>query len=339
LEGHNRDGKTVSLDWHLWAGTGDGPQIPSTAAVLMVQKLARGQRGHTTKSSSATNNMDVNNGTFKAATDLSSGARPCVGMITLEEYMKSLRYYDIMSTVNGLTFNTTTGRIEPVSSSSNASDTSMGMGGYQAGHQMTIAPLPTSQWAVASMGSLVVSLMSPDFLRFNTTGGIVAGDLRVTRSSNVLINALADLVGIPAATPTGARGSRCVVTATSDQKWVRRFNGVPMVSKFISGNDGLAREVMQPGFELAFHIRPIPTPFGTGFEHITKGMKLFGIPIPSWLMVRADGRSIPLPPSSSIPSWSNDRGNGWLVEVDIKMPVIGTLARYEGNVYPVHTVD
>jgi len=70
LEGVGRDGAPSSLTWSLLAAQNHGPQIPCGAAIALVQELARGER-------------------------LPVGARPCVGLLSVEEYLAPLRELDI----------------------------------------------------------------------------------------------------------------------------------------------------------------------------------------------------------------------------------------------------
>lgn len=72
LQGLDHDGRPLRRYWTLLAGSGDGPQIPCTAAVVMAKKLARGE-------------ID------------SSGAMPCLGFFTLEEFMQALEGFDVVA--------------------------------------------------------------------------------------------------------------------------------------------------------------------------------------------------------------------------------------------------
>lgn len=70
LEGIGHDGATLSLSWNLLAARNHGPQIPCGAAIALVRKLASG-------------------------VSLPSGARPCVGLLSVEEYLEPLRELDV----------------------------------------------------------------------------------------------------------------------------------------------------------------------------------------------------------------------------------------------------
>jgi Saccharopine dehydrogenase NADP binding domain len=70
LRGAAVDGKPLTLTWILIAGSGDGPQVPATAAIVLARTLARGQLP-------------------------ACGARPCLDLFSLEEFLAALGDYDI----------------------------------------------------------------------------------------------------------------------------------------------------------------------------------------------------------------------------------------------------
>jgi saccharopine dehydrogenase-like NADP-dependent oxidoreductase len=70
LEGTGRDGRRLRLQWRMVAEEGSGPQIPATAAVVLAGKLSRGELP-------------------------GGGARPCLDLFTLEEYMRALERFPI----------------------------------------------------------------------------------------------------------------------------------------------------------------------------------------------------------------------------------------------------
>lgn len=70
LEGIGLDEKPLKLSWHLVAAQNHGPHIPCGAAIALAQKLARGEK-------------------------LLSGAMPCMGLLTVEDYLAALQKYDI----------------------------------------------------------------------------------------------------------------------------------------------------------------------------------------------------------------------------------------------------
>lgn len=72
LQGLDHAGNPLRRCWYLLADSGDGPQIPCTAAVLMAKKLAR-------------NELDA------------TGAGPCMGFFTLQEFMQEMEGFDVTS--------------------------------------------------------------------------------------------------------------------------------------------------------------------------------------------------------------------------------------------------
>jgi saccharopine dehydrogenase-like NADP-dependent oxidoreductase len=70
LEGIGRDGEPLTLTWSLLAAQNHGPQIPCGAAIALVHKLAGGAR-------------------------LPVGAMPCVGLLSVDEYLAPLRDLDL----------------------------------------------------------------------------------------------------------------------------------------------------------------------------------------------------------------------------------------------------
>ena len=70
LEGVGRDQNPLHITWNLLAGQNHGPHVPCGAAIALVRKLAGG-------------------------TQLPAGAIPCMGLLTVEEYLEPLRGLDI----------------------------------------------------------------------------------------------------------------------------------------------------------------------------------------------------------------------------------------------------
>jgi hypothetical protein len=74
MKGKNKDGKPLEIKWFIIAKDNDGPQIPCVPAIILSKKLIQG-------------NLDAR------------GAMPCVGMITLDEYIKELEGFSIKQQV------------------------------------------------------------------------------------------------------------------------------------------------------------------------------------------------------------------------------------------------
>jgi hypothetical protein len=80
VAGRLSDGRSVTHRWRLVAEAGDGPWVPTLAAVALARGLARGSLART-------------------------GATPCVGLLTLDE---------ILAVADGLAIRTSADRIAPV---------------------------------------------------------------------------------------------------------------------------------------------------------------------------------------------------------------------------------
>lgn len=70
LAGLGLNGEPLNRTWHLVALQHAGPNIPAAAAIALTRKLARGEA-------------------------LPAGAMPCIGLLTLEEYLAALNGLDI----------------------------------------------------------------------------------------------------------------------------------------------------------------------------------------------------------------------------------------------------
>lgn len=70
LEGTGLDGQPLNLEWQLLAAQNHGPHIPCGAAIALARKLAHGDT-------------------------LPHGAMPCMGLVTVGEYLAALDGYDI----------------------------------------------------------------------------------------------------------------------------------------------------------------------------------------------------------------------------------------------------
>jgi hypothetical protein len=72
LRGKSLEGKNYERRWFTIAHNGQGPHIPTIPAIVLAEKLVRGD-------------LDVR------------GALPCVGMVSLEEYLGRLREYNVIT--------------------------------------------------------------------------------------------------------------------------------------------------------------------------------------------------------------------------------------------------
>lgn len=74
LTGEGAEGKLLHINWNLLAGQNHGPYIPCGAAIALARKLA-------------------------GATALPVGAMPCIGLLTVKEFLAPLRNLDIREVV------------------------------------------------------------------------------------------------------------------------------------------------------------------------------------------------------------------------------------------------
>lgn len=72
MKGMDHNGRSKRVTWQILASDGSGPQIPATAAVVLARKLAHG-------------------------TLPGGGARPCVDLFTLAEFMQALEGFPIVA--------------------------------------------------------------------------------------------------------------------------------------------------------------------------------------------------------------------------------------------------
>jgi hypothetical protein len=70
VEGENHAGQRAVVNWFIIARSGDGPYIPAVPAVVLVKKFVAGRRP-------------------------APGAVPCVGLITLQDYLDELHGFDV----------------------------------------------------------------------------------------------------------------------------------------------------------------------------------------------------------------------------------------------------
>jgi saccharopine dehydrogenase-like NADP-dependent oxidoreductase len=70
MDGIGVDGQVLSLEWQLLAAQNHGPHIPCGAAIALASKLARGD-------------------------ELPRGAMPCMGILTVEDYLAALQGFDV----------------------------------------------------------------------------------------------------------------------------------------------------------------------------------------------------------------------------------------------------
>lgn len=77
LMGRSKGGKPLQVEWHLTAGSNHGPEIPCMAAILTTKKIIRGE--------------------LKM-----SGAMPCMGLLTLDDFAEEFARWDIRTETHEL---------------------------------------------------------------------------------------------------------------------------------------------------------------------------------------------------------------------------------------------
>ncbi len=70
IKGKDKKGRPHEIKWFIIAKDGDGPQIPTIPAIILAKKLASGEL------------------TYR-------GAKPCIGLVRLEEYLQELEGFNI----------------------------------------------------------------------------------------------------------------------------------------------------------------------------------------------------------------------------------------------------
>ncbi len=70
IKGKGKNGKVKEIKWFIIAKDGDGPQIPPIPAIVLAKKLSAGKL-------------------------LDTGAKPCVGLVSLNEYLNELKEFNI----------------------------------------------------------------------------------------------------------------------------------------------------------------------------------------------------------------------------------------------------
>jgi Domain of unknown function (DUF4166) len=173
---------------------------------------------------------------------------------------------------------------------------------------------------VATVYQLVLrdrfGLLHPTLQRFlgDERGGRASGRLKVTRSAGRLRNFVATTLGLP---PAGEYDMALEVTSHAGcQHWLRRF-GNHRLETTQAEYRGLLVEALGPG--------------SIGFALAVVGGALLFRPCRAWLF------GIPLPlclaPGITAGNWPAEAG-GWRVRVDFRVPLLGSVGDYEGDVRP-----
>jgi hypothetical protein len=161
-------------------------------------------------------------------------------------------------------------------------------------------------------------LLHPTLRRFfgDERGGRASGRLKVTRAAGRLRSLAASALGLP---PAGDYDVLLeVVPHGAGQRWVRHFG-----QHLLTTDQGRRRELLLES----------SGPAGIGFAlTVADGALLFrgdrawlcGVPLPRWLVSGLAAENTPA-----------DSG-GWRVRVCFRLPLLGLVGEYEGEVIPLH---
>ena len=75
IDGLDQQGKAKKISWFIIAKAGDGPQIPTIPSILLAKKLVAGE-----------------------LTDV--GAKPCIGLVAVDEYLAELSDFNVEEIIN-----------------------------------------------------------------------------------------------------------------------------------------------------------------------------------------------------------------------------------------------
>ena len=158
----------------------------------------------------------------------------------------------------------------------------------------------------------------PDVLRaFHSlpSGGQARGELTITRGPGRIRGKCADLMRLPPA-GEGVAVRLEVQVHAERERWIRDFGAHRLVTEQWC-RSGLLVEAAGPmwfGFRL--------TADETRMEFAMERCWLLGLPLPLFLAPRVD-------------AVVTGRASGWWTVVNVRVPLLGLLARYEGEMRPL----
>jgi hypothetical protein len=161
--------------------------------------------------------------------------------------------------------------------------------------------------------------LHPILRRFHTSAGgmIGIGRFRVRRHPGRLRGTLAALLRLPP-TSDATEVRLGVFPAGAGERWVRSFDGIPLVT-LQTWRGGLLIEQAGPAhFGLAVEV------LNGGMVFRSKRVWLFGVELPGDLAPSIRATAVP-----------TDRG--WTADVRLSVPLLGPLLDYEGEVIPQWT--
>eukprot|EP01130_Rhizamoeba_saxonica_P015768 TRINITY_DN7127_c0_g1_i2.p1 TRINITY_DN7127_c0_g1~~TRINITY_DN7127_c0_g1_i2.p1 ORF type:complete len:577 (+),score=90.14 TRINITY_DN7127_c0_g1_i2:11-1741(+) len=212
----------------LLALQGDGPYIPVHPACIIAEKYVKGELTGKT------------------------GAFPCIGFFSMEEFLESMRGKQIHKFTDYDTYG-------------NDDKNAFYLG--LTDHTRTNLP--------------------KGIINFHCKEGIVEGTLTVWRKPGLLSYLLAKIAGVPQ--PKNHQSEMKCVVETSNNKWKRDFEGQILSSNW-SFEKGICCETIGL-WKFAFMLLPSKTE-NEGFEHIFKRAWFMNIPIPRSLSPSPVGKTI-----------------------------------------------
>lgn len=143
---------------------------------------------------------------------------------------------------------------------------------------------------------------------------VVFGHTDIDHGSSPASRAITWIFGFPAA----GRRLPTAITIVSDgarEIWHRRFAGQPILTRLEPGSLRQTAIVERFRFGVAFDLDVLERNGRLRFEVI--GMRICGVPMPQWLW-------------PSLKAEEREEGGGFRFDIDIGMPWIGRLIRYNG---------
>lgn len=148
----------------------------------------------------------------------------------------------------------------------------------------------------------------------SVNGGTASGRFKVSRGAGVVRNILASLMGLPQA----GDDVPLELTVTADgvyEDWSRSFAGRPMKTRQWQSGDML----IEAGGPMRFAFKLTARENGLDFEFVKAWFCL--IPLPRFASPRIEASETPCE-------------DGWNASVQMSLPMLGPMIRYEGRVTP-----
>eukprot|EP01125_Pyxidicula_operculata_P002423 TRINITY_DN1228_c3_g1_i1.p1 TRINITY_DN1228_c3_g1~~TRINITY_DN1228_c3_g1_i1.p1 ORF type:complete len:702 (-),score=89.55 TRINITY_DN1228_c3_g1_i1:22-2127(-) len=330
----NNKRRKIKINWYLCGSNGDGPHVPSTPPILIASKLAKMKNDRLSIPSSTT------------TTTALYGAFPCIGLFSLSEFVNNLKEQQIHTLYHEETeedkdnfymkpFAYGLGKEMIDKFNSNIINFHI-YGGIVEGFMKVKRSSRFFQNILATLGGLP---------KGGGGGGRRGGNLNI-EDNNLLSEfeksiSLQNMINDRNDSNSQKVGWAKVKVEVDNSNWRRTFsidinnNEVKhqkLDSVWSIKNGLIVESFLGSCFSFGFQLRPIYSDDNNqkiiGFEHITKRMyihlKSFMIPIPSFLALTANGKTIECDSISGSP--------GWYAVVEVKSPLFGFLLGYEGFV-------